>query len=91
MEQGSYYPLYPPAESVCLDSQNLEKLQMKKFAPNILITPSDFVPFVKLVGNTLCINPGKVSKGNSGTFSKIIMPPYQGDFLEKTQVEVLCV
>jgi len=50
-------------------------MQMDKNAPNILIVPSDFLPFVKLIGETLCINPGRVSKGTGGTYSHIIVHP----------------
>ncbi|KAK7387567.1 hypothetical protein VNO78_28462 [Psophocarpus tetragonolobus] len=75
LNQQSFYPLYPPAESVPLDfSLAAEALQLS-LVPDILILPSDIKYFVKVLSNenegishTKCIavNPGRLAKGEGG-------------------------
>ena len=93
LSQGSYYPLDPPAEGHSIDTSRMDRAQMKKNAPNILLTPSDFLPFVKRVGDTLCINASRVSKGNSGSFASILIHPAKegGDLLDQIRVDVLTI
>ena len=65
---------------------------MRKYAPNILITPTDFVPFAKVIGQTLCINPGRTSKGNDGTFAHIIVHPHDDtNLLPHVKVDLINV
>merc|ERR1712137_997356 len=73
LSQGSYYPVYPPDESQNVDSSSINKAYMKKYAPNILFVPSNFPPFIKRVGETLCINPGRTAKGKSGSFAHVVI------------------
>ncbi|XP_021899762.1 DNA polymerase alpha subunit B isoform X2 [Carica papaya] len=75
-KQRSFYPLYPPAESVPLDfSFSPEALQFSSI-PDILILPSDMKYFVKVLSfggsegegqmNCVCVNPGRLTKGEGG-------------------------
>ena len=44
--------------------------------PDILILPSQLNPFAKRVGDVLCINPGRLTKGSTaGTFAQATIHP----------------
>ncbi|KAI4343365.1 hypothetical protein L6164_010722 [Bauhinia variegata] len=79
LSQQSFYPLYPPAESVPLDfSLAPEALELSSI-PDILILPSDIKHFIKVLSNEegnrgkcLSVNPGRLAKGEGGgTFAEI--------------------
>eukprot|EP01102_Stenamoeba_stenopodia_P008336 TRINITY_DN2391_c0_g1_i1.p1 TRINITY_DN2391_c0_g1~~TRINITY_DN2391_c0_g1_i1.p1 ORF type:complete len:760 (-),score=242.06 TRINITY_DN2391_c0_g1_i1:1979-4099(-) len=78
IEQRSYYPLNPPAQGVNIDAPHLKEIEFVKDSniPNILLLPSDLPHFVKMVDGVLCVNPGRVIKGNAGgTFATIEVRP----------------
>lgn len=83
LRQHSFYPLYPPSESVPLDySLAPEALQISSI-PDILVLPSDLAPFVKVLSldgmvegeeqvQCMCVNPGRLAKGmGGGTFLEL--------------------
>ncbi|ONK57978.1 uncharacterized protein A4U43_C09F6390 [Asparagus officinalis] len=96
LNQHSYYPLYPPFESVPWDlSLSPEALEIPSI-PDLLLLPSDLATFVKVLtigegneGETIkciCVNPGRLSKGiGGGTFVEI---NYNGD-PESTNASVI--
>jgi hypothetical protein len=44
--------------------------------PDVLLLPSQLNPFSKKIGDVLCVNPGKLTKGNSaGTFARLSVHP----------------
>jgi len=67
IEQRSYYPIFPPPPNAMV-----EMAQTKQFAmpcvPDIMILPSRLQHFAKVLNkkSTLCINPGRLTKGSSG-------------------------
>ncbi|TKY47740.1 DNA polymerase alpha subunit B [Spatholobus suberectus] len=75
LNQQSFYPLYPPAESVPLDfSFAPEALQLSSI-PDVLILPSDIKYFVKVLSSEneginhmkcIAVNPGRLAKGEGG-------------------------
>ena len=93
LQQGSYYPLYPAAEGHNIDTALLDRMQMSRYAPNILITPSDYLPFVRRVGDTLCVNPSRVSKGDSGSCAHIVVHPGSNaaTLCDNVRVDILSV
>jgi len=72
----SYYPLYPPppnfncdvikAEAMCRMTSCDNEGMTSQCVPDILIVPSDLRPFCKIHNGRLFLNPGRLSKGNSG-------------------------
>ncbi|KAL6186378.1 hypothetical protein ACLB2K_042498 [Fragaria x ananassa] len=75
--QRSFYPLYPPAESVPLDFSLAPEALNISLIPDILILPSDLKYFVKVLSlgeggegeppvKCICVNPGRLSKGEGG-------------------------
>ena len=56
-----FYPLYPPAQGVNLDSSQIEQLQFGTHTPHIIITPSDLTHFVK-VFNPIEIRRNHINK-----------------------------
>ncbi|WCJ38686.1 DNA polymerase alpha subunit B [Euphorbia peplus] len=77
LNQRSFYPLYPPAEDVPLDSSLAPEALHIPSVPDILILPSDMKYFVKVVSlggrseeeeqmKCICINPGRLAKGEGG-------------------------
>lgn len=65
VRSGRFMPLTPPPESVSLDYTQFDRLKLP-WTPNLIITPSDMVPFAKEISDTLVVNPGRVTKGKGG-------------------------
>ena len=63
LSQRSYYPLYPPNESVPLDVGLWAKYSQMDVTPHIMILPSDLNYFIKDVDKTVVLNPGRLSSG----------------------------
>ena len=63
--QRRFYPLYPPSEEINLEITRSIHLAINE-RPHILIVPSQMKEFLKLEGPTLCVNPGRLVKGNTG-------------------------
>ncbi|KAM7250757.1 hypothetical protein ACFE04_022640 [Oxalis oulophora] len=88
LNQKSFYPLYPAAESIPLDYSVAPEALQISWVPDILIVPSDMKYFVKVLSlgggamegeevvKCVCINPGRLAKGEGGgTFVEL---NYQG-------------
>jgi len=70
-DQRSFYPLCPPSVNVNFDYTHIDQTALP-VTPDILIAPSDLRYFVKSVKNSLVVNPGKLTKFNSGgTYARI--------------------
>ncbi|KAH3758575.1 DNA polymerase alpha subunit B [Pelomyxa schiedti] len=76
--QRSFYPLFPPEEGVNMDGDCMDSLTMSK-TPSVLVLPSALSPFAEMVEGSLCVNPGRITKGAyGGTFAHItVTPPHQ--------------
>jgi len=73
---SSYYPLYPSHEALSVDwpTAVYEAKMPDVRIPDLLILPSDLKCFAKCVEGRACINPGRLTKGESGgTFGRIKM------------------
>ncbi|XP_057431377.1 uncharacterized protein LOC130724206 [Lotus japonicus] len=75
LNQQSFYPLYPPAESVPLDSSLAPEALQLSLVPDVLILPSDIKYFVKVLSSEregidhakcVAVNPGRLAKGEGG-------------------------
>ncbi|KAK7306232.1 hypothetical protein VNO77_44158 [Canavalia gladiata] len=75
LNQQSFYPLYPPSESVPLDFSLAPETLQLSLVPDVLILPSDIKYFVKVLNsereginhtNCIAINPGRLAKGEGG-------------------------
>ncbi|KAI9125572.1 hypothetical protein K1719_002990 [Acacia pycnantha] len=80
LKQQSFYPLYPPAESVPLDYSLAPEALQVPWVPDVLILPSDIKYFIKVLtdeseGNhmkCISVNPGRLAKGEGGgTFAEL--------------------
>ncbi|XP_041846764.1 DNA polymerase alpha subunit B isoform X2 [Melanotaenia boesemani] len=72
--QRSYYPLYPPAEEVNMDYEKFQSFGQMPLTPDVLITPSELRYFVKDVAGCLCVNPGRLTKGQvGGTYGRMLI------------------
>ncbi|CAG5990406.1 unnamed protein product [Menidia menidia] len=70
----SYYPLYPPAEEVNMDYEKFQSFAQMPLTPDVLITPSELRYFVKDVVGCVCVNPGRLTKGQvGGTYSRLLI------------------
>lgn len=49
LQQQSFYPLHPPDPSMCIDLELLEQFGMMNITPHILLLPSNFNHFIKVV------------------------------------------
>jgi DNA polymerase alpha subunit B len=72
LQQRHMYPLFPPANEddryEHVDQTQLDALTIEEL-PHILILPSQWHPFIKLIDGVLVINPGHVAKRRAnGTF-----------------------
>ncbi|XP_061338738.1 uncharacterized protein LOC133285511 [Gastrolobium bilobum] len=75
LNQRSFYPLYPPAESVPLDFSLAPEALQLSLVPDVLILPSDIKYFVKVLNSEsegmnhikcIAVNPGRLAKGEGG-------------------------
>ncbi|KAJ3644717.1 hypothetical protein Zmor_022427 [Zophobas morio] len=70
--QRSFYPLHPPNSELRVDYQLLEQRAMLEKAPHVMILPSNFRHFAKVMENCVIVNPERLTKGSGGgTFAKI--------------------
>ena len=89
LQQGSMYPLYPPSEDVNLDLEKLEQFSLLDESPHVMLLPSDLATFVREIGDTTVINPGRLTKGpGPGTFSVFRMRLRESGNLE-TSAEII--
>ncbi|KAJ8337953.1 hypothetical protein SKAU_G00369190 [Synaphobranchus kaupii] len=74
LTQRSYYPLYPPAEEINLDYERFQMHGQMPLSPDILIVPSELRYFIKDVIGCLCVNPGRLTKGQvGGTYGRLLI------------------
>ncbi|KAJ7307420.1 hypothetical protein JRQ81_009438 [Phrynocephalus forsythii] len=72
LTQRSYYPLYPPAEEMNIDYEKFYQHAALPVTPDVLITPSDLKYFIKEVLQCVCVNPGRLTKGQvGGTYGRL--------------------
>jgi len=75
LAQRSFYPLQPASEDVNMDYSLYERHATFSQNPQILILPSELKQFIKDVSGCVCVNPGRLSKGQvGGSFAKILLP-----------------
>lgn len=75
LQQRSFFPLFPPPEGSQLSMANIQNLELEK-TPDLMLLPSVMPAFAKRVGETLCVNPGKLTKGSTpGTFARLTIHP----------------
>lgn len=76
LKQQNYYPLQPPAEDVNIDYTHFEPYAVMPISPDVLVVPSDLRFFVKEVEGCLCVNPGRLVKGQAGgSYAKLHVKP----------------
>ncbi|XP_078064975.1 DNA polymerase alpha subunit B-like, partial [Mustelus asterias] len=74
LTQRSYYPLYPPAEEMNIDHECFQLYAQTPVTPDILIVPSELRYFIKDVLGCICINPGRLTKGQvGGTYGRLFI------------------
>ncbi|XP_031443324.1 DNA polymerase alpha subunit B-like [Clupea harengus] len=74
LTQRSYYPLYPPTEEINMDYEKFQLYGHMPVTPDILVVPSELRYFIKDVIGCLCINPGRLTKGQvGGTFGRLVV------------------
>lgn len=89
LQQGSMYPLYPPSEDLNLDLERVEQHALLEASPHLLLLPSDLATFVREVGATTVLNPGRLTKGaGPGTYSLLKVRRGEGGGLE-TRAEII--
>uniref|UniRef100_A0A6I8N3K0 DNA polymerase alpha subunit B n=1 Tax=Ornithorhynchus anatinus TaxID=9258 RepID=A0A6I8N3K0_ORNAN len=72
LTQRSYYPLYPPMEEMTVDYENFFTYAQLPVTPDVLIVPSELRYFVKDILGCVCMNPGRLTKGQvGGTFGRL--------------------
>ncbi|KAM3867136.1 DNA polymerase alpha subunit B [Diretmus argenteus] len=74
LTQRSYYPLYPPVEEVNMDYEKFQSYGQMPLTPDVLIVPSELRYFIKDVIGCVCVNPGRLTKGQvGGTFGRLLI------------------
>ncbi|XP_037982442.1 DNA polymerase alpha subunit B, partial [Motacilla alba alba] len=74
LTQRSFYPLYPPSEELNVDWEALAAFAALPVTPDVLVTPSELRFFVKDVLGCVCINPGRLTKGQAGgTYGRLLL------------------
>ncbi|EDO41269.1 predicted protein [Nematostella vectensis] len=76
LHQHSFYPLNPPNEEVNVDYERLSHHGTLPCSPDLLVLPSDLRYFTKNILGSLCVNPGRLAKGQvGGTYARILIQP----------------
>ncbi|XP_004627306.2 DNA polymerase alpha subunit B isoform X1 [Octodon degus] len=84
LTQRSYYPLYPPQEDMAIDYENLYTYAQLPVTPDVFIIPSELKYFVKDILGCVCVNPGRLTKGQvGGTFGRLYIRRPPGDREER--------
>lgn len=74
LTQRSYYPLYPPHEDMAIDYENFYTYAQLPVTPDVFIVPSELRYFVKDIFGCVCVNPGRLTKGQvGGTFGRLYL------------------
>ncbi|XP_038142556.1 DNA polymerase alpha subunit B [Cyprinodon tularosa] len=74
LTQRSFYPLYPPTEEVNMDYEKFQIFGHMLLTPDVLVVPSELRYFVKDVGGCVCVNPGRLTKGQvGGTYGRLLI------------------
>ncbi|XP_028626974.1 DNA polymerase alpha subunit B isoform X2 [Grammomys surdaster] len=74
LTQRSYYPLYPPHEDMAIDYENFYNYAQLPVTPDVFIVPSELRYFVKDIFGCVCMNPGRLTKGQvGGTFGRLYL------------------
>ncbi|XP_057634453.1 DNA polymerase alpha subunit B [Chionomys nivalis] len=74
LTQRSYYPLYPPHEDMAIDYENFYTYAQLLVTPDVFIVPSELRYFVKDILGCVCMNPGRLTKGQvGGTFGRLYL------------------
>lgn len=74
LTQRSYYPLYPPVEEVNMDYEKFQSYGLMPVTPDVLIVPSELRYFIKDVVGCVCVNPGRMTKGQvGGTYGRLLI------------------
>ncbi|XP_067831633.1 DNA polymerase alpha subunit B [Heptranchias perlo] len=74
LTQRSYYPLYPPAEEMNIDYECFQLYAQVPVTPDVFIVPSELRYFIKDVLGCICINPGRLTKGQvGGTYGRLFV------------------
>ncbi|XP_012526431.1 DNA polymerase alpha subunit B [Monomorium pharaonis] len=60
--QNTFYPMYPPAEDLNLDTELWEKHTFFNQQPNLLILPSDLRYYCKIINECMVLNPERMHK-----------------------------
>ena len=61
-------PLFPAPEEISVDYSKFKESVCFEKQPNVLIVRSELNPFIRTVGNTIFVNPGKLTKGTTRLF-----------------------
>ncbi|KAK7868634.1 hypothetical protein R5R35_008442 [Gryllus longicercus] len=70
--QNNFYPLYPPNESLNLDTKLWYDYCHLQFTPHILVLPSDLRAFIKEAFGCVLVNPEHLAKGLvGGSFARL--------------------
>ncbi|XP_073905092.1 DNA polymerase alpha subunit B isoform X2 [Castor canadensis] len=74
LTQRSYYPLYPPHEDMAIDYENFYAYAQLLVTPDVFVIPSELRYFVKDIFGCVCVNPGRLTKGQvGGTFGRLYL------------------
>ncbi|KAK3864007.1 hypothetical protein Pcinc_030268 [Petrolisthes cinctipes] len=80
LRQQSLYPLYPPAEGMCIDLEQAEMHARLPSTPHILVIPSDLRYFAREVEKCVVVNPERLAKGLvGGTYTRLELHPPSPD------------
>ncbi|XP_002731400.1 DNA polymerase alpha subunit B-like [Saccoglossus kowalevskii] len=92
LTQHNYYPLYPPADEVNIDYEYFDHYAKMQVTPDVLILPSDLRFFIKDVSGCVCINPGRLTKGQiGGTYGRLLIKPKVANngVVQQTAAEII--
>lgn len=72
LTQTCFYPVYPPAEDLNVDTELWEKYAFFEQQPHLLILPSDMRCYCKVINDCMIVNPERMYKH---TYARLSVKP----------------
>ncbi|GBG31501.1 DNA polymerase alpha subunit B [Hondaea fermentalgiana] len=82
LHQASFYPMFPPAPGASLELSQRSAITLK-YQPDLLLVTSKLMHFAHDLEGTMCVNPGRLTRGRTGgMYARIIVKPRSKDEIE---------
>lgn len=84
LQQRSFYPMFPPGQGAELELTQRHNISLN-VQPDFLLVTSKLMHFAHDLEGTLCVNPGKLTRGRTGgMYARVLVKPRTAEELQAT-------